>query len=49
MATLGNTLALMRFGHFGGRGGASGLLFVVGLLFAGVLIWAITRQRPSAN
>ena len=56
MATLGNALALVRFGgfrfgHFGGRGGESGLLFLVGLVFAGALIWAITRpgRNPSAS
>lgn len=52
MASIGNALALMRFGgfhfgHFGGRGGGSGVLLLVGVAFAGVLIWAITR--PSRN
>jgi hypothetical protein len=52
MTAFENALALMRFGwfhfgHFGGRGGGSGLLLVIGLLFAAVLIWALTRPRPS--
>jgi hypothetical protein len=47
-----NALALVRFGgfrfgHFGSRGGGSGLLFLVGLVFAGALIWTLTR--PSRN
>jgi hypothetical protein len=54
VATFENALALVRFGgfrfgHFGGRGGGSGLLFVIGLVFAGGLIWALTRPRQSAN
>jgi hypothetical protein len=52
MAAMANSLALLRFGHFGfghfgGRGGDSGFLFVIGLLFAGLLVWAITR--PARN
>jgi hypothetical protein len=52
MAAIANSLALLRFGHFGfghfgGRGGDSGFLFVIGLLFAGVLVWALTR--PGRN
>lgn len=51
MASFENALAMARFGgfHFGGRGGGSGLLFVIGLLFAGALIWALTRPKQSAN
>ncbi|MGB6690725.1 MAG: hypothetical protein WBE76_23055 [Terracidiphilus sp.] len=50
MAAIANSLALLRFGHFGfghlgGRGGSAGFLFVIGLLFAGVLIWALTRPQ----
>jgi hypothetical protein len=55
MATLANALALLRFGHFRfhhlghfGRGG-SGILLLVGVVFAGVLIWALTRSRQSTN
>jgi hypothetical protein len=45
------TLALARFGgfhfaHGGGPGGGTALV-LVGLVFAGVLIWAISR--PSRN
>jgi hypothetical protein len=54
MAAIANSLALLRFGffrfgHFGGRGGDSGFLLVIGLLFAGVLIWAITRPGRNAS
>jgi hypothetical protein len=56
MAALANALALLRFGHFGffhfgGRGGSGGFLLLIGLAFAAVLIWAITRpqRNPSAN
>jgi hypothetical protein len=54
MAAIANALALVRFGgfhfgHFGGRGAGSGVLFLIGLAFAAVLVWAITRQRPTAN
>jgi hypothetical protein len=52
VSTFENALALVRFGgfrfgHFGSRGGGSGLLFLVGVVFAGALIWAITR--PARN
>ena len=54
MAAMANALALLRFGHFrfghfGGHGGNSGFLFVIGLLFAGVLIWALTRSGRNAS
>jgi hypothetical protein len=54
MAAMANALALLRFGHFrfghfGGHGGDSGFLFVIGLLFAGLLIWAITRPSRNAS
>lgn len=53
MAIFENALALVRFGgfrfgHFGGRGDG-GVLFLIGLVFAGVLIWALTRSRGSAS
>jgi hypothetical protein len=40
----------MRFGafHFGGRGGGAGLV-LIGLLFAGVLIWAISRPNRTES
>ncbi len=45
-----NSLAMARFGHFGGgRGGAEFLLLLVGLCFAGFLFWAIGRTGRSAN
>jgi hypothetical protein len=51
MAAFANAFALARFGfhfgHFSGRGGNSGFLFLIGLAFTGVLIWAITR--PARN
>ncbi len=53
MAAIANALAFMRFGgfhfgHFGGRGN-SGVLFLIGLAFAAVLIWAITRPSRNAS
>jgi len=53
VATLGNALTLIRFGgphfhHFGGRGSGT-VLFLIGLVFAAVLIWAITRPRHTVN
>jgi hypothetical protein len=54
MAVAENALALMRFGwfhfgHFGGRGGSSGFLLLLGVLFAAILIWALVRPRQSTN
>jgi hypothetical protein len=49
--TTANALALVRFGGFhGGRGGGGDfVLLLVGVLFAGALIWAISRpNRTSA-
>ena len=50
MATTANALALVRLGGFhGGRGGGDFVLLLVGLLFAGALIWTISRpNRTSA-
>jgi hypothetical protein len=53
MVQLANALGLIRFGwfrfgHFGGRGGGSGLLLVIGILFAALLVWAITRPRQRS-
>lgn len=48
---MANALALARFGgfHLGHRGGGSSILVLVGLAFAGALIWAISRpSRTSA-
>jgi len=50
MAAFANSLALLRlgwfrFGHFGRHAGGSGLLLVIGILFAAVLVWALTRPR----
>jgi len=49
MTTFANALALIRFGHFGhGHGrGSSDILLLIGVVFAGALIWAISR--PSRN
>jgi len=50
MQLVSNSLAMMRFGHFGGRGGAAEVvLLLVGLCFAGLLFWAIGRSGRSAN
>ena len=45
-----NALALMRFGwfrfgHLGRGGGGSGILLLVGVVFAAILIWVLTRPR----
>ena len=53
MTALANSLALLRFGHFhfghlGRHGGASVFLLLIGLAFAALIIWAITRPRRSA-
>jgi hypothetical protein len=52
MAALANSLALLRFGHFHfghfGRGGGGGFLLLIGLVFAALLIWAITRPQRRA-
>ncbi len=46
-----NSLVMMRFGHFGGRGGggAEFVLLLVGLCFAGLLFWAIARSGRSTT
>jgi hypothetical protein len=51
MTTLAmNSFAMMRFGHFGGRGGgAEVVLLLVGLCFAGLLFWAIGRSGRSTT
>jgi hypothetical protein len=40
-------LTLVRFG--GGRGGAEFVLLLIGLGFAGLLIWAIERSGKSTT
>ncbi len=51
MALATNSLAMMRFGHFGGRGGggAEVALLLVGLCFAGLIFWAIGRSGRSTT
>ena len=50
MTTDSLALALFRFFHFGGgRGGAEFVLILLGLVFAGVLIWAIQRSGKSTT
>jgi len=54
MTALENTLALarfgsFRFGHFGGRGGSSGFLVIIGLAFAAILVWALTRSSRNQS
>jgi len=46
-----NALAfvLLRGFHFGGRGGAEFVLLLIGLGFAGVLVWAIERRGKSTT
>ena len=56
MVDLSRTLALanfawLRFGryHYGHHGRKSDLLFLVGLVFAVGLIWALTRSRQATH
>jgi len=45
-----NSLAMMRFGHPGGRGGAMGtFLLLLGICFAGLIFWAISRSGRSTT
>jgi hypothetical protein len=37
------------FGHTGGRGGADFVLLLIGLGFAGLLVWAIQRSGRSTT
>ena len=48
MDTFENALGLVRFGHIAGRGHGTGL-FLIGLAFAAILIWAITRPQRSQS
>jgi cbb3-type cytochrome oxidase subunit 3 len=49
-ALVSGSLAMMRFGHFGGRGGGAGIfLLLLGLCFAGLLFWAIGRSGRSTT
>jgi len=45
LALLTYLLTSMRFGH--GRGGADFVLLLIGLGFAGLLVWAIQRSGKS--
>jgi hypothetical protein len=49
MTNISNSLGLMLLrGFHGGRGGADFVLLLVGLGFAGVLVWAIQRSgKPT--
>jgi hypothetical protein len=50
MILAANSLAMMRFGHFGGRGGGAGIfLLLIGLCFAGLPFWAIGRSGRYNN
>jgi hypothetical protein len=42
-------LALFRFFHFGGRGGGAFVMILLGLIFAGVLVWVIQRSGRSTT
>jgi len=43
-------LLLLHGYHFGrGRGGADGVLLLIGLGFAGLLVWAIQRSGRSTT
>jgi len=51
MQIASSSLALIRFGRFGGHGGGGAeiVLLLVGLCFAGVLFWAIGRSGRSTT
>lgn len=49
LTTTANAMALVRFGGFhGGRGGGGFILVLIGLAFAGALIWAISRPNRTS-
>jgi hypothetical protein len=50
MANSSNSLALLLLHGYrlGGRGGADFVLLLIGLGFAGLLVWAIQRSGKSA-
>ena len=39
----------IRLFHFGGRGNAEFVLLLIGVCFAGVLVWAIERRGRSTT
>jgi hypothetical protein len=43
-----DALALLRFHGFGGRGGGEIVLLLVGVVFAGLIVWAIQSSgKPT--
>lgn len=43
-----DALALLRFHGFGGRGGGEVVLLLAGLVFAGLIVWAIQSSgKPT--
>jgi hypothetical protein len=52
MATSSNSLAtfILRGGHFGGpRGTTETVLLIIGLAFAGLIVWAIEHNRRTTS
>ncbi len=47
MTISSSSLALMNLARFGGRGGADFDLLLIGLVFAGVIVWAIERSGKT--
>jgi hypothetical protein len=50
MAVSSSSLALLTLARFGGgRGGANLVLLLIGVGFAGLLVWAIQRSGKSTS
>jgi hypothetical protein len=50
MNTSSSSLAMLTLARFGGgRGGAGFVLLLIGLAFAGLLVWAIERSGKSTT
>ena len=47
MTISSSSLALMNLARFGGRGSADFVLLLGGLVFAGLLVWAIQRSGKT--
>jgi hypothetical protein len=47
MTISSSSLVLMNLARFGGRGSADFFLLLIGLVFAGVIVWAIERSGKT--